>query len=354
MRFLGFIVTAFSLASQFLSAAAFTNPIKDPNGSDPFMVYHEGYYYLMTTTWSDLQISRGATIQELKDATPKVVWTDTTAERCCNVWAPEIHWSGNYLLMLPMPNEGAWFMYATRAFSPRQFSDHQLSYYSAGTADTLDNQKLHVLKGSSNIIWDSEWSYAGRIVIPNRDVWAIDGTVLIVGDNRYLVYSSWDGDYQSLWISAMNSATEVGNTVKIATPTYDWEKVGTYVNEGPAGLYNGGRTYIVYSASGCAGTGYKLGLLELTGSDPLSASSWTKSSEPIFTSANGVYQPGHNGFFTSPSGGQIWNVYHASPASPGACDGSRFTNVQPVSFDSNGYPNLGSPLALSSEIAEPA
>ena len=72
----------------------------------------------------------------------------------------------------------------------------------------------------------------------------------------------------------MTSATGVGNTVKIATPTYDWEKVGTYVNEGPgksvarsytkarlffsAGLYHGGRTFIVFSASGCNGDGYKV------------------------------------------------------------------------------------------------
>jgi len=33
----------------------------------------------------------------------------------------------------------------------------------------------------------------GRLEIPNRDVWAIDGTVLVLGSTRYLVYSSWDG-----------------------------------------------------------------------------------------------------------------------------------------------------------------
>lgn len=84
------------------------------------------------------------------------------------------------------------------------------SYYSAGTSGTFDNQRLHALRGSSTIIWDSTWSYAGnyswsissfaclskipgRLVIPNRDVWAIDGTVLVLGSTRYLVYSSWDG-----------------------------------------------------------------------------------------------------------------------------------------------------------------
>jgi GH43 family beta-xylosidase len=57
-----------------------------------------------------------------------------------------------------------------------------------------------------------------------------------------------------------------------------------------AAIYHGGRTWIVYSASGCAGTGYKLGRLELTGSDPLNASSWTKYGSPIFQSGNGFVQ----------------------------------------------------------------
>uniref|UniRef100_A0A0W0GDE0 Putative Arabinanase/levansucrase/invertase n=1 Tax=Moniliophthora roreri TaxID=221103 RepID=A0A0W0GDE0_MONRR len=85
----------------------------------------------------------------------------------------------------------------------------------------------------------------------------------------------------------MNSATTVGNSVKISTPTLSWERIGANVNEGPAALYHGGRTFIVYSASNCAGTGYSLGRLELTGSNPLSASSWTKYGSPIFTGANG-------------------------------------------------------------------
>ena len=108
-----------------------------------------------------------------------------------------------------MPDEGAWFMYVVLGRAhilPKVILTILPSYYSAGTSDTLDNQKLHVLKGSSNIIWDSEWSYAGRIVIPNRDVWAIDGTVLVYGDNRYLVYSSWDGVYQCLWIRCVRRA----------------------------------------------------------------------------------------------------------------------------------------------------
>ncbi|THV07836.1 Arabinanase/levansucrase/invertase [Dendrothele bispora CBS 962.96] len=320
MRFLVFCVLAF----QSLLALGFTNPIKATDGSDPFMVYHEGSYYLTTTTWNNIQITRASTIQGLKTATPKVVWTDSTASRCCNLWAPEIHWFNN-----------SWYI-----------------YYSAGTTGTFDNQHIHVLKGSSNIIGDSQWTYAGRIAIPNRDVWAIDATLMFLSSGTYLVYSSWDGANQCLWISKMTSATQVGNTVKISTPTFDWEKVGANVNEGPEAIYGPtGRTFIVYSASNCAGTGYKLGLLELTGSDPLNSASWTKFSNPVFTSANGVWQPGHNGLFTSPNGK---DVFHANSVTPGTCDGNRYTAVQKVNWNSDGSPNFGSPLALGTSIAEPA
>ncbi|KAK1235396.1 hypothetical protein PQX77_001389 [Marasmius sp. AFHP31] len=217
------------LLALCVSVWGFQNPIKSRDGSDPFMVYHEGYYYLTSTTWNNIQLTRATTVGGLKTATPKVIWTDSTASRCCNMWAPEIHWQSK---------EGSWYI-----------------YYTAGTTGTLDNQKLHVLKGSSNIIWDSSWSYAGRIAIPNRDVWAIDATVMVLGTTRYLVYSSWDGPDQCLWISyvrlhhlstttsnpifnfsfpsQMNSATTVGNTVKISTPTLSWERVGSNVNEGP-------------------------------------------------------------------------------------------------------------------------
>ncbi|KAG8732105.1 hypothetical protein FRC10_001226 [Ceratobasidium sp. 414] len=152
----------------------------------------------------------------------------------------------------------------------------------------------------------------------------------------------------------MNSATSLGNAYKISRPTNSWEQVTAKVNEGPAGLYHGGRTWIVYSASGCAGTGYSLGSLELTGSDPLSASSWTKyDAGPIFKAANGNYAVGHNGFFTAPSG-NIYLVYHASPSSAVTCDGNRRTMVQAVGWHSDGTPNLGSPRALTDNVPEPA
>lgn len=47
-------------------------------------------------------------------------------------------------------------------------------------------------------IWKVSSSHiAARITIPNRDVWSIDATVMILGTTEYLVYSSFDGS--STW-----------------------------------------------------------------------------------------------------------------------------------------------------------
>lgn len=132
---------------------------------------------------------------------------------------------------------------------------------------------------------------------------------------------------------------------------------------------------IVYSASDCWGASYQLGLLTYAGSgDPLQASSWTKKG-PVFSSANGNYGTGHNGyvpssssssslapcqiadsgsFFTSPDGTETWNVYHATANSQGACDSNRYTMAQEVNWNSDGTPDFGKAPALSTVLQGPS
>ncbi|KAG8758048.1 hypothetical protein FRC14_000900 [Serendipita sp. 396] len=251
--------TTSAAVSTTTSNGVFRNPLKTSNGSDPYMVYSNGYYYLMTTTWSNLQLSRGRTLKELKSSTPKVIWKDTTTARCCNFWAPEIHSIG-----------GVWYI-----------------YYSAGASGDNASQRIHVVKASGSDLWASTWSYAGRIVFPNRDVWSIDATIATLNGSNYIIYSTQDNNAQCLFIAPLTSPTTAGNAYVLSRPTYSWEQVGWNVNEGPVPLYHSGRTWIVYSASLCSGTGYKLGRLEYIGGDPLSQSSWSKYSQPILQSANG-------------------------------------------------------------------
>src|SRR4051794_24118241 len=76
---------AFTSLLGLASAASFSNPLRPFNGSDPHMTYYDGHYYLMTTTWTNLQITRAKTLEGLKNGETRVVWTDADPSRCCNV-----------------------------------------------------------------------------------------------------------------------------------------------------------------------------------------------------------------------------------------------------------------------------
>src|ERR1041385_2264996 len=91
------IMTAIISPLQSTQAAStFQNPLNPDHGSDPWMLYYNGFYYLATTTWSStsspvLTMKKAASIQSLITTAPVTVWSDTTPSRCCNFWAPEFH-----------------------------------------------------------------------------------------------------------------------------------------------------------------------------------------------------------------------------------------------------------------------
>ncbi|GJC81439.1 extracellular exo-alpha-(1-_5)-L-arabinofuranosidase [Colletotrichum liriopes] len=307
-------------------ASAFTNPIRRPGGADPFITYSgDGYYYLLSTTWSTVEIARSTTIEGLKSATKKVVYSSGDASRCCNVWAPEVHWLGN-----------RWYI-----------------YFTAGGSANLDNQRMHVLRGGTTP-WDS-YTYVGRI---GADEWAIDASILRTPQHgEFLMYSCFHGAaYQSICIQKLNTdyVSTSGPVSLISQPTQAWERVSHPVNEGPAALYFGGKTYIAYSASYCWSASYCLGLLTWDGSKvPTDPGAWAKGNKCVLSSGNGHYGTGHNSFFSSPAGDQTWIAYHATSNSAGACDDSRYTMVQLLGTHSNGAPNFGSPVAFSHVYSEP-
>ncbi|CAH0038110.1 unnamed protein product [Clonostachys solani] len=322
MRLFGILAVLVSLAS------CFTNPIRRPTGSDPFITWSgDGYYYLLTTTWTTVEIARATTIDGLKSASRKVIYQSLESSRCCNVWAPEVHWLGD-----------RWYV-----------------YFTAGNGNNLDGQRMHVLRGGTTP-WDS-YTYVGRI---GPDQWNIDGSILRTsGFGNFFVSSCFNGaTYQSICIQALGSdyvSTTTGSVSLISQPTQSWERVSHPVNEGPAALYFGGKTYLGYSASYCWSGSYCVGLLTWDGvTNPTSAGAWTKSSGCVLSSANSNYGTGHNSFFQSPNGQETWMAFHATSTSGGACDDTRYTMVQPLSANSNGSPNFGTPASFSTSFNEPS
>ncbi len=311
----------------------FHNPLNASAGDDPWLTYYDGYYYLATTTWtSELYMRKSATLSGLKVAKPELIYKETEPSRCCNMWAPEFD-------LLDGPDGKHWYF-----------------YYTAGTAGSFDNQHSHVLESAGTDPM-GPYTYKGRLFDQANDGWSIDGGILQLNDKLYFLFSSWVGNLQSIFIAPMsNPWTISGTRVVISKPTLPWEQVGTPVNEGPVALQHEGKTFIVYSASFCGTPDYKLGLLTYNGGDVLNADSWVKNPEPVFqrSDENGVFGPGHNGFFTSPDGKESWIVYHANSRVGDVCLPTRTTRVQKFTWNDDGSPNFGVPVSNIMDIPNPS
>ncbi len=303
----------------------FTNPIKR-NGPDPWLQHHNGYYHLATTTWnSTITMRRSRTLAGLATAPDQVVFTLTRPNGCCNMWAPEFHLIN-----------GRWYL-----------------YYVAGqnVPDFNPTQRLHVLEAAGS---DPMGPYTFKADLGST--WELDPSILRHNNRLYLMGSAIDGT-QSLTITPLsNPWTISGARRTISQPTLSWERQTHPVNEGAEPLYHNGRTMIVYSASACWGPDYKLGLLTLTGSDPLNRAHWTKSPNPVFQrhDGHGVFAPGHNGFFKSPDGTEDWIVYPANDSASGGCDMNRSTRAQKFTWNADGTPNFGVPVRLGVTLPAPS
>lgn len=55
---------------------------------DPFVFYHDGYFYHLFAMNDALYLRRAAELEDLKDAKSKMVYHD---DKFHEVWAPELH-----------------------------------------------------------------------------------------------------------------------------------------------------------------------------------------------------------------------------------------------------------------------
>jgi GH43 family beta-xylosidase len=102
---------------------------------------------------------------------------------------------------------------------------------------------------------------------------------------------------------------------------------------------------MVYSASGSWTDDYCLGMLTADmKSDVLKPTSWVKASKPGFSSTNGVFDPGHNSFATSPDGKEDWIVYHVARFSKAGWN--RNIRKQNFTWNEDGLPNFGSSVKV--------
>ena len=322
-------VTCYSIAQ-----GTFTNPIRD-SGPDPWIEYHDGTYYLMTTTGDNLTIWKSPTLGGLKNTEPHIVWKppSRTAPYATDIWAPELHSIG-----------GKWYIYF------------------AGDADKHnDTHRIWVVENAARDPTTGTWVMKGELADPS-DKWAIDPSVFEDKHKWYVVWSGWPDDVdgaQNIYIGRLkNPWTIEGHRVLLSTPDHDWEEHGPVkVDEGPEVLKHDGKLFLVFSASHCSTDNYELGMLTASAkSDLLNPDSWKKSPQPVFVESQEAraFGVGHNGFFRSPDGKQDWIIYHANPGPNEGCGAMRSTRAQPFKWNADGTPNFGQPAPLGTPTAEPS
>ena len=328
--------------NQKSQVKTFKNPLLS-SGPDPYTTYHDGHYFYTSTQGNKLVLRKVKNLANLSDAETKTIWTPPTGTMYSHdIWAPEVHFI-----------DEKWYV-----------------YFAADDGDNR-NHRMYVVENTSANPFEGVFEFKGKIAA-STDKWAIDGNVFRHKEQLYMIWSGWEGDengQQDIFIAKMKNPLEIdGDRVKIASPTYDWEKnwdKGTpnknppkvFVNEGPQFLSHGDQIYIVYSASGCWTDFYSLGLMTFTGVDNLlEPDNWVKSPEPLFTQSpkNKVYGPGHNSFFKSPDGTEDWILYHANSKPEQGCAHLRSPRMQKIQWDENGYPVLGVPLPENKAIEIPS
>ena len=293
--------------------------------ADPYILRKDGWYYFTASVpaFDRLVLRRARTLAELPAAEEKTVWTaHAEGPMSCNIWAPELHYI-----------DGRWVIYFAAS---RGGADENGCY----------DHRIFALGNTSPNPLEGGFEEMGR-VDTGWESFSLDTTSVVYGGRRYLIWAQRDHAIpgnSNLYIAEMKNALELRlPAVRLSVPEYDWECRGFLVNEGPSCLIHDGNLYLTYSAS-ATDERYAMGMLTLrAGADPLDASAWHKSPEPVMVSepCSGLYGPGHNSFTVDEAGNDLL-VFHARPY-PGfhgtaLSDPNRHCFLRTVRYDDAGEP----------------
>ena len=311
-------------------AATFRNPLKTP-GADPWMTFHNGYYYLTTTTAVDVKMRRARRIGDLKTAPDIVVWKDEAPGRASAIWASEFH-------LLDGGNGPRWYLYYTAA-RPNNEGSHRLFVAESAGTDPL-----------------GPYTFKAQLKTDAEDKhYAIDGTVLRLPN----------GELYQVWCGRPSAA---GQGIYIAKMSNPWTIDGprTYleasgfgcpnIREAPEILQRDGKIFLIYSMCGASTPDYRLSMLVADSkSNLLDPKSWRQHPKLLLARVDqrGVYGPGHNFFFKSPDEREDWIVYHTKTTTNDTY-ANRTTHAQKFTWNADGTPNFGLPLSTDEEIAAPS
>ncbi|WP_167958936.1 family 43 glycosylhydrolase [Anaerosporobacter faecicola] len=265
--------------------------------ADPYVYRHtDGVYYFTASVpeYDCIILRRGYSLQELATAKEHIIWKKHDhGPMSKHIWAPELH----YL-------KGKWYI-----------------YFAGGEQEDVWKIRPYVLECSGQDPIRDDWIEKGKMRRAEEDkfsfeAFSLDATVFEDQGELYYVWAEKVGvgkQISNLYIAKMKTPYELMTVqVMLTTPDYDWERVGYWVNEGPAVIKHNDKIFLTYSASD-TGPAYCLGMLCATsGTDLLDPLSWKKERYPVLKSDEKlqIYGPGHNSFTVNEKDEPIM-VYHA-------------------------------------------
>lgn len=388
------------LAAAETGEITFTNFIRR-NNADPFVFYHDGYYYYTCTGDTQVRLVRAANIADLQTAAAHTILIPVEGQ---NLWSPEI-W---YFSAEEIGAENAgWYLFVA-------YDDGTTANQRQYVAKCLDGDDLlgrwgDPVTGEVNVLRKMTFTNGGY----NEDELCGGTSVIRIGGKTYLTFVSEIGRGTSQFHQTINITefenpwTISGTPVEICRPTEPWEMGGYYestvetdkwwpqVVEGASAVYAPtGEVYLMYTGSGYWTVDYALGFLRFKGGDPLDASNWEKNTERVieddlwysewgsrwyydelFAERGTLYHPvfarvakanlnestvngsGHGSYFTD-ADGQMWVAYHGYIGTD--TSSKRFSFVEPIYVTADGVrigDGSGHPAALTTEyttVANPA
>ena len=265
--------------------------------ADPYVYRHtDGTYYFTASVpaYDGIVLRRSDTLAGLADAPETEVWhKHESGIMSCHIWAPELHYI-----------DGAWYI-----------------YYAGGDKDDVWQIRPYVLECKDEDPITGTWTEKGKMGRADDDefsfmAFSLDGTVFENKGRWYYIWAEKVGvgkQVSNLYIGELETPYKLKTVqVLLTTPDYDWERVGFWVNEGPAVIKRDGKIFMTYSASE-TGVAYCMGMMTADeNADLLDPLSWRKERYPVLCSdeAAGIYGPGHNCFTVDEEGNMIL-VYHA-------------------------------------------
>lgn len=264
--------------------------------ADPYVYKHtDGRYYFTASVpaYDGICLRRAKSLAELPQAEEVEVWhKHEEGPMSIHIWAPELY----YL-------DGKWYI-----------------YYAGGDKDDVWAIRPYVLECEGSDPLKDPWKELGKMKRAPEDefsfeAFSLDATVFENKGEYYYVWAEKVGvgkQISNLYIAKMEHPHQLKTVqVLLTTPDYDWERIGFWVNEGPAVIKHGNKLFLTYSASE-TGEHYCMGMLTADmDADLLDPLSWKKERYPVLETdaSKNIFGPGHNSFTTDEEGNDIM-VYH--------------------------------------------